>query len=89
MKENLIESNKEASTIIPLEKCPYGDNSAFLKETLKLSLKLGLITFGGPISHIGLFHKYLIEDNRLISDKLLLSYLLYAISFQVQHLLSF
>lgn len=30
---------------------------------------MGLLSFGGPIAQIGLFHKSLIEENSLVSDK--------------------
>ena len=40
-----------------------------LKEALRLSLTMGLLSFGGPVAHIGLFHKSLIEKNSLVSDK--------------------
>jgi len=40
-----------------------------LKETLRLSLTMGLISFGGPVAHIGLFHKIFITDHSLISEK--------------------
>lgn len=43
--------------------------SLTLKEALRLSLTMGVLSFGGPVAHIGLFHKSLIEKNSLVSDK--------------------
>jgi chromate transporter len=37
-------------------------------EVLRVFIKLGLTSFGGPIAHIGYFHKTFIEQKKWISE---------------------
>ena len=39
------------------------------REVLAVFLKLGLTSFGGPIAHLGFFHRELVERRRWVSEE--------------------
>lgn len=39
------------------------------KEVIKTCLKIGVISFGGPVTNIGLFNKILVKEKKLISEE--------------------
>jgi chromate transporter len=63
LKENLISTKKENEFINRNKK-----KIMTLGECTKICIYLGFISFGGPIAHIGVFKKILIEENNFLSD---------------------
>ncbi len=55
---------EDFSQVIELK--DYGNHSAF--EVLRVFLKLGLISFGGPIAHIGYFREEFVVRRRWLDD---------------------
>lgn len=47
----------------------FGRPVVSIKENFKISLYLGFISFGGPIAHIGMFKRILVEEKQYLSSK--------------------
>jgi len=65
LNENQLKKRELEAQLLPKkEKCEEME----LIKVMKLCFYLGLVSFGGPIAHIGIFKKLLIEERKLLSE---------------------
>lgn len=58
----------EEQTPTYYERLVSSEDDMTLGEVTKSCFYLGCVSFGGPIAHVGLFNKYLVQDKKIITE---------------------